>query len=122
MEDAEEIGFADVESLLEECGAGLGQGLPLAAEFAGPWLDRRAFRGVFGTGPVGGEEHVDIRVASEVPDDDTDGTDMEPEPLGELFGGRAVMEVSATDLIAALYRGIGLLEEAREFSGASHRC
>src|SRR5512135_1276083 len=88
LEDAEEIGFADVESLLEECGVGLGQGLPLAAEFAGSVLDRRAFRGVFGTGPV---------------------------------GGRAFVEVSAADLVAALHWGIGLLEQAREFLGASHR-
>src|SRR5512142_106494 len=122
LEDAEERGFADVESLLEGCGTGLGPGVPLTAEFAGSVLDRRAFRGVFGTGPVGGEERVDIWVASEVSDNDTDGADMELEPLGELVGGRAFVEVSAADLVAALHWGIGVLEQAREFLGASHRC
>ena len=34
----------------------------------------------------------------------------------------ALVEVGAADLVAALGRGIGLLEEAREFLGASHRC
>ena len=122
MEEAEEIGLADVESLLEECSADLGQGLSLVAKRAGPLLDRRAFRGGFGTGPVRGEEGVDIWVASEVSDDGTDGTDMELEPLGKLIGGRAFVEVSAADLVVALHWGDGLLEQAREFLGASHRC
>jgi hypothetical protein len=42
--------------------------------------------------------------------------------LGELIGGRALVEVSAADFVAALGRGIGVLKEAREFLGASHRC
>ena len=45
VEDAEEIRFADVEPLLEERGADLGQGGPLAAEFAGPFVDRRCVSG-----------------------------------------------------------------------------
>lgn len=101
-EDAEEIGFADIESLSEECGASLGQGVALVAEFAGPLIDRRAFRGGLGTGPVDCEERVDVGVASEVSDDGPDGVDMELEPFGELAGGRAVVEVSPADLVAAL--------------------
>src|SRR5512142_484597 len=105
VQDAEERGFADVESLLEECGAGLGQGDPLAAPLAGPLLDRRAFRGGFGTGSVDGEERVDVWVTSEV----SDGADMELEPLGELVGGRALVKVSTAELVVALRRGMGLL-------------
>ena len=46
-------------------GAGFGQGLRLASEFASPVLDCDAFRGGFGAGPLDGEEGVDIWVASE---------------------------------------------------------
>ena len=46
---------------------------------------------------------------------------MELEPLGELVGGGALEEVGAADLVAALGRGVGLLEEAREFLGSGHR-
>jgi hypothetical protein len=94
----------------------------LASEFAGPLLDGHAFRGGFGTGPFVGEEGVDIWVAGKVSDDGPDGTDMELEPLGELVGGGALVEVSAADLVAALHWGTGLLEQTREFLGASHRC
>jgi hypothetical protein len=86
-EDAEEIGFADVESLLEERGVSLGQGVALVAEFAGPLMDCRAFWGGLGTGPVDGEERVDVRVTSEVSDDGPDGVDMELKPFSELAGG-----------------------------------
>jgi hypothetical protein len=101
-EDAEEIGFADVESLFEERGVSLGQGVALMAEFAGPLLDRRAFGGGLGTGPVDAEERADVRVASEVSDDGADGVDLELEPFRELAGGRAVVEVSPADLVASL--------------------
>jgi hypothetical protein len=77
LEDAEEIRFADVESLLKERGAGLGQGRPLAAEFAGLLVDCRAFWGGLGTGPIGVKERADVWVASEVSDDGPDGADME---------------------------------------------
>src|SRR5271170_3137937 len=120
-EDAEEIGFADVESLFEECGVSLGQGAALMAEFAGPLMDRRAFWGGLGTGPVDAEERVDVGVASEVSDDGADGVDMELKPLGELASGCAFVEVGSADLVAALWRGVWLLEQACEFLGASHR-
>jgi hypothetical protein len=32
------------------------------------------------------------------------------------------VEVSTADLVVALRRGMGLLEQARESLGASHRC
>jgi hypothetical protein len=101
-EDAEEIGFADVEPLLEKCGVDLGEGMALVAEFAGPLMDRRAFWGGLGTGPVGGEERVDVGFASEVSNDGPDGVALELEPLGELSGGRAVEEVIPADLVASL--------------------
>ncbi len=75
-----------------------------------------------GTGSVDGEERADVRVAREVPDDGADGADMKIKLFGELIGGRAFVEVRAADFVVALGRGIGLLEEAREFLGASHRC
>ena len=81
-----------------------------------------AFRGGLATGRRGGEEGVDVGVASEVADDGSDGADMELEPLGELFGGGTLEEVGAADLVAALGRRVGLLEEAREFLGSGHRC
>ena len=99
---AEEIGFADVESLVEECGAGLGQGRTFTSKFAGSLVDGRSFRGGLGTGPVDGEEQVDVWVASEVSDDGADGADMELEPLGELIGCCVFVEVGAADLIVAL--------------------
>ena len=86
-EDAEEIRFADVESLPLERGADVGQGGPLAAEFAGSLVDRIAFRGGLATGPGGGEERVDVGVASEVADDGSNGTDMKMKPLGDFIGG-----------------------------------
>ena len=100
----------------------VGQGGALAAELAGPVVDRVAFRGRLATGLRGGEERVDVRVAREVADDRADGADMEMELLGEFVGGGTLVEVSAADLVAALGRGIGVLEQAREFLGASHRC
>ena len=84
-------------------------------------LDRRAFRGGLATGPVGGEEGAEVGVAREVADDGADGADMELKPLGELVGGGALEEVGAADLVAALGRRVGLLEEAREFLGSGHR-
>src|SRR5450755_4605931 len=96
-ENAEEIGFADVESLLEECCMSLGQGVALVAEFTGPLIDRRAFGGGLGTGPVDAEERMDVGVASEVSDDGADGVAMELEAFGKLAGGRAVVEVSPAD-------------------------
>ena len=65
-------------------------------------MDRRAFWGGLGAGPVDREERVDVGVASEVSDDGPDGVDLELEPFRKLSGGRAVVEVSSTDLVAAL--------------------
>ena len=114
VEEAEEVRFTDVEALLLERGADVGQGSPLAAEFAGPLVDRIAFRGRLAPGPGGGEEGVDVGVASEVADDRPDGIDMELEPLGDVIGGRGLVEVGAADLVVALSWRIGLLEQARE--------
>jgi hypothetical protein len=60
-------------------------------------------------------------VACEVMDESTDGADMELELLCELLGGGAFKEVAAADLVVALSRGVGLLEEAREIMGSGHR-
>jgi hypothetical protein len=79
--------LADLEPLPVECGVDVGQGSPLAAECAGPFVDRRAFRGGLATGLGSGEERVDVGFTSEVSDDSSDGADMELEPLGELVGG-----------------------------------
>ena len=46
---------------------------------------------------------------------------MELKPLSESLGGGAFEEVGAADLVAALGRRVGLLEEAREFLGSGHR-
>ena len=102
MENPEEIRFADVEPLPLERGADLGQGGPLAAEFAGPLVDGITFRGGLATGPGGGEERVDVGVASEVADDRSNGTDMKRKPLGDFLGGCLIVEVSRTDLVVAL--------------------
>jgi hypothetical protein len=122
VEGAEEIRLADVEPVLPQRGEDLRQGVPLASTRAGPLGDRRALRGRLATGPGGGEEGIDVGVASEVSDDGAHGVDREMEVVGELVGGRALGEVSAADLVVTLRRGTGLLEEAREFRGASHGC
>ena len=41
--------------------------------------------------------------------------------LCELLGGRVLEEGDAADLVAALGRRVGLLEEAREFRGSGPR-
>ena len=51
-EEAEEIRFADVEALALERGADVGQGGPLAAEFAGPLLIASRFGDVLRPGPT----------------------------------------------------------------------
>jgi hypothetical protein len=120
-EDAEEIRLADVNALALERGADVGQGGALAAKGTGTFLDRLAFRGGLATELPGGEEGIDVGVAREVMDESADGADMELEPLGELFGSGALEEVGAADLVVALSRGVGLLEESREIMGSGHR-
>ena len=122
-EDAEEIRFADVEALAVGAWRGCRPGWSLGGGARRPvrWIASR-FGEVLRPGPDGGEEGVDVGVASEVADDGSDGADMEMKSLGELVGGCGFVEVSAADLVATLGRGIGLLEQAREFLGASHRC
>ena len=68
-QEAEEIRFADIESVLSEGGADVGQCGTLAAKRTGSLVDRIAFRGRLGTGPSGGEERADVWVASEVAND-----------------------------------------------------
>jgi hypothetical protein len=120
-QDPEEIRFADVEALTLEGGVDVGQGGPLAAEFAGPLVDGITFRRCFAAGPGGGEERVDVGSAGKVAGDRTNGTDMEMESLGDFIGGCRLVEVSATDLVVTLSREVRLLEHTREFWGASHR-
>jgi hypothetical protein len=114
-QDPEEIRFADVEPLALERGADVGQGGPLAAEFAGPLVDGVTSRGCLAAGPGDGEERADVGGTGEVADDRTNGTDMEMEPLGDFVGGDRFVEVSATDLVVTLGGEVRLLEEAREF-------
>ena len=101
-QEAEEIGFADIDPLPLKRGADVGEGSPLASEVAGPLMDRIAFRGRLATGPGGGEESVDVGLASEVADDRSNGTDMKIKPLGDFSGGCGFVEVSATDLVVTL--------------------
>ena len=103
-EEAEEIRFADVEPLPLEGGADVSQGGPLAAKFAGSLVNRIAFRGRLATGPGGGEERVDVGVASEVADDRSNGADMKMKPLGDFIGGCGLVEVGAADLVVTLGR------------------
>jgi hypothetical protein len=120
-EDAEEIRLADVNALASERGADVGRGGAWAAKGPGTFLDRLASRGGLATEPLGGEDGVDVGVAREVMDEGADGADMELESLCESVGGGALEEVGAADLVAALSRGVGLLEEAREIMGSGHR-
>ena len=53
-------------------------------------MDRIAFRGGLATGLGGGEEGVDVGVASEVADDGSDGADMKMKPLGDFIGGASL--------------------------------
>ena len=70
-------------------------------------MDCHAFRGGLATGPGGGEEGVDVGVASEVSDNGSHRANMELEVLGELVGGCAFGEVSTADLVAALAGELG---------------
>jgi hypothetical protein len=67
------------------------------------------------------KEGAEVGIPREVAGDGPDGTDMELILLCELLGGRALEEVGTADLVAALGRRVGLLEEAREFLGSGHR-
>jgi hypothetical protein len=97
--DAEAIRLADVEPLLEERDGAVAQGVPWAAECAGPLVDRRVFRGGLATGPGGGADGMDVGVASAAWDDGSHGVDRELEVLGELVSGEAFVEVSTADLV-----------------------
>ena len=103
-QEAEEIRFADVEPLLFEGGADVGQGGPLAAKRAGSLVDRIAFRGRLAAGPGGGEERVDVGVASEVADDGSYGVGVKMKPLGDFIGGCGFVEVGAADLVVPVGR------------------
>ena len=85
-------------------------------------MDGITFRGTLAAGLGGGEERVEVGVASEVADDRSNGTDMKIEPLGDFVGGGGFVEVSATDLVVPLGWQIRLLEQVCESWGASHPC
>jgi hypothetical protein len=85
-----------------ERGADVGQGGPLAAEFAGPLVDGITFRGCLAAGPGCGEERVEVGVASKVADDRSNGTDIKMKPLGDFVGWCLIVEVSTTDLVVTL--------------------
>jgi hypothetical protein len=120
-EDAEEIRLADIEAFALESGADVGEGGALATEFTGSLLDRGALGRGLSPRPLGEEEGADVGITGEVAGDGPDGTDMELILLCELLGGRALEELGPADLVAALGRRVGLLEEAREFLGSGHR-
>lgn len=121
VEDAEERRLADIEAFALECGVDVGEGGALATEFTGSLLDR----GALGRGPspwlLGAEEGADVGITREVAGDGPDGTAMELLLLCEWLGGRALEEVGTADLVAALGRRVGLLEEARELRGSGQR-
>jgi hypothetical protein len=104
VEGSEEIRFADVKPLPLEDGVNVGQGGSLAAKRTGSVVDRIAFGGRFATGPDGGEESVDVGVASEVADDRSNGVNMKLKPLGDVVGRCGFVEVSAADLVVTLGR------------------
>ena len=101
-QEAEEVRFADVEALPLGRGADVGQGGPLAAEFAGVLVARIAFGGRLATGPGGGAAGVDVRIASEVANDRSNGTDRKLKLVGDFSGGCGFVEVSASDLVVSL--------------------
>ena len=120
-EDAEEIRLADIEAFAMECGVDVGEGGALATEFTGALLDRGALGRGLSPWLLGAEEGADVGITREVAGEGPDGTDMELILLCELLGGRALEEVCTADLVAALGRQVGLLEETREFLGSCHR-
>src|SRR3954469_21893960 len=111
-EDAEEIRLADLEAVALERGGDVGEGGTLAPEFAGALLDRGALGRGLSPWPRGEEEGAEVGITGEVAGDGPDGPDMELILLSELVGGRALEEVGPADLVAALGRRAGLLEEA----------
>ena len=69
----------------------------------------------------GGEERVDVGVASEVADDRSNGTDSEMKRWAISSAGVACVEVSTTDLVVSLGWGVEVAGTAA-FRGASHGC
>jgi hypothetical protein len=104
LQEAEEVRFADVDSLLFQGGSDVGQAGSLAAKRASPLADRGAFWGDLGPRPSSGEDQVNVGVASEIADNGSNGSDMKMKPLGDVIGGCGFVEVSATDLVASLSR------------------
>jgi hypothetical protein len=117
---AEEIRFADIESILSEDGADVRQGGSAAAKLTGSLVNSIAFGGRLGAGLGGREKRVDVWVASEVADDGSYRAGVKMKPLGDLIGGCGFVKVGAADLVAPVDRRIRLLEQVREFLGAGH--
>jgi len=103
-QQAEEIRFADIDPVLFEGGAYLGQGGTLAAKRTGSLVDRIAFRGGFWAGPSDGEERVDVGGTGEVTDDGSYRVRVKMKPLGDFIGRSGFAKVGATDLVAAVGR------------------
>ncbi len=66
LQDHRSPAAAAVADLALKRGADVGHGSPLASKLTGPLVDRIALRGRLATGPGGGEEGVDVGIASEV--------------------------------------------------------
>ena len=104
QQEAEEIRFADRESVLFEGGADVRQGGTWAAKRTGSLVDRIAFRGRLGARPSGDEERVDVRFASEVADDGSYRVGVKMKPLGDFLGGCGFVKVGAADLVVPVGR------------------
>ena len=104
VQETEEIRFADIEPVLFEGGADVSQGGTLAAKRTSLLVNCIAFRGRLGAGPRGGEERVDIWVASEVADDGSYRAGVKMKPLGDLIGRCGLVKIGAADLVVPVGR------------------
>ena len=103
-QDAKEIRFADIKSVLPEEGTNIGQGGSSAAKLTGSLANSIALWGRLGARRGSREKRVDVWVASEVADDGSYRAGVKMKPFDDLIGGCGFAKIGAADLVAPLDR------------------
>ena len=101
-QEAKEIRFADIESVLFKGGANVRQGGSSAAKLTGSLMNSIAFRRHLGAGLGGGEKRVDVWVASEVADDGSYRAGVKMKSPGDQIGRCGFVIIGATDLVTPM--------------------
>ena len=99
-EEAEEVRFTNIESVLARGRCGCRSAWHLDGEARGA-VDCITFRGRLGTRLRGGEKRVDVWVVREVTDDGADRAGVKMKSLGDLVSGRGLVKVGTADFIVS---------------------